>query len=254
LALFTFGAKSKNMILKDKSKRIPAIVIEFVNLIVSMAGFVPKHASLLRVLTFGASLVFSFYLTANYAGHSTLGIIYFIAGEIFYLGFIFLVLSKNGLRHWFIKYWKSEQEGYLAFEAILGIAFFHNAASLSFLASATPGHLFPFISREILLIIVILMTAAGFIIKIWSARIVSIDIYYWKDMFLGRKICEFVVTGPYKFLSNPMYGIGQLSAYSLAVWYQSEIGLAAAFINQCLVFTFYYTVEKKFINRVYLKK
>jgi protein-S-isoprenylcysteine O-methyltransferase Ste14 len=82
--------------------------------------------------------------------------------------------------------------------------------------------------------------------------VVSIDIYYWKDMFLGKKITEFVVTGPYKFLSNPMYGVGQLQAYALAIWYGSETGLMAAFVNQFLIFTFYFTVEKKFINRVYL--
>ncbi|TSA34984.1 MAG: hypothetical protein D4R64_10725 [Porphyromonadaceae bacterium] len=91
-----------------------------------------------------------------------------------------------------------------------------------------------------------------FFIKIWSAKVVSIDIYYWKDMFLGKKITEFVETGPYKFLSNPMYGIGQLQAYALAIWYGSEIGLLAALINQVLIFSFYFTVEKKFIKRIYL--
>ena len=83
---------------------------------------------------------------------------------------------------------------------------------------------------------------------------VSIDIYYWKDMFLWKKITQFVITGPYKFLTNPMYGIGQLPAYALAVWYRSETGLIAAFVNQLLIFTFYYTTEKKFIKKVYLNK
>jgi protein-S-isoprenylcysteine O-methyltransferase Ste14 len=96
------------------------------------------------------------------------------------------------------------------------------------------------------------MTAAGFIIKIWSAKVVSIDIYYWKDMFLGRKICEFVKTGPYRFLSNPMYGLGQLPAYALGIWYGSWIGLLAAFVNQLLIFSFYLVAERSFIRRVYL--
>jgi protein-S-isoprenylcysteine O-methyltransferase Ste14 len=93
---------------------------------------------------------------------------------------------------------------------------------------------------------------AGFLIKMFAAKVVSIEIYYWKDMFLGRKICDFVVSGPYKYLSNPMYGFGQMQAYAAALWYGSGYGLLAAFLNQCLIFTFYFMVEKKFIERTYL--
>ena len=91
-------------------------------------------------------------------------------------------------------------------------------------------------------------------IGIPKSAVASGGIYYWKDMFLGRKICEFVVTGPYKYFSNPMYGIGQLPAYAAAIWYGSKHGLIAAFVNQCLIFSFYFLIEKKFIKRVYLTK
>jgi len=223
-------------------------------LIVSMAGFVPKHATIPRVIAIGLSVVFSWFMTHTYPENPTLGIIYFAISEVLYLGFIFLVLSKNGFRHWFIKKWGNEQDGYLAFEAVLGFAFFHNAAGITYIASSNPGHLFDFMSKDLLLGIVIALSLIGFVIKVWSAKVVSIDIYYWKDMFLGKKVCEFVVTGPYKFLSNPMYGIGQLQAYAFAIYYESTIGLLAAFINQLLIFTFYFTQEKKFIKRVYLNE
>jgi hypothetical protein len=49
-----------------------------------------------------------------------------------------------------------------------------------------------------------------------------------------------------------MYGIGQLQAYATAIWYGSSYGLLAAFVNQVLIFLFYYLVEKKFIKRVYM--
>jgi len=217
-----------------------------------MAGFVPKHATLPRVIAITISITFSYLLAFNYQDNNTIGVIYFLVSEVLYLGFIFLVLSEHGYRHWFIKRWGNQEEGYLSFEAVLGILFFHNTASLGFIAATTHGSLFNFVDREILQIILIVMILAGFFIKIWSAKVVSIDIYYWKDMFLGKKITEFVETGPYKFLSNPMYGIGQLQAYALAIWYGSEIGLLAALINQVLIFSFYFTVEKKFIKRIYL--
>lgn len=226
-------------------------IYSYLILIISMAGFVPKHATIYRIIAITSSIAFSIYLAIYHAGNSTLGVGYFTISEILYLGFIFLVLSANGFRHWFIKRWKNEEEGYLAFEAVLGFLFFINGASLGFVTSSSPGSLFGFINKELLLVIAGSMTLAGFIIKIWAAKVVSIEIYYWKDMFLGKKITEFVETGPYKFLNNPMYGIGQLQAYAFAIWHGSAIGLIAAFINQVLIFTFYYTVEKKFIKRVY---
>jgi len=232
--------------------KIPKTIYEYAVLVISIAGFVPRHATLPRVIAIASSIVFSLLLASNYPDHGALGIVYFIISDVLYVGFIFLILSPNGYRRWFISPWKNEEEAYLAFEAILGFLFFHNGASLGYIASATPGPLFDFMGGQLLTILSALMTAGGFIIKIWSAKVVSIDIYYWKDMFLGRKITEFVVTGPYKFLSNPMYGVGQLQAYALAIWYGSATGLIAAFVNQFLIFTFYFTVEKKFIKRVYL--
>ena len=226
-------------------------VFNYVVLLISMAGFVAKHATVSRILAIGTSVAFSIYLTIYHSGNSILGLVYFAVSEVLYVGFIFLVLSAKGWRLWFIGKREDEEKGYLEFEAILGFLFFHNAASLGFIASSSPGNLAGFMSGGMIAVMAGLMALTGLIVKIWSTKVVSIEIYYWKDMFLGKKICEFVVTGPYKFLSNPMYGIGQLQAYAVALWYGSPAGLAAAFINQALIFTFYFTVEKKFIRRVY---
>lgn len=240
------------MTLNNRIKAISLLFYNYFIILISMAGFVPKHVSIPRIVTIGSSLVFSILLAYYYSDHQDIGVVYFIISEVFYIGFLFLVLSKNGFRHWFMKRWKNEDQGYLAFEAILGFLFYHNASSLGFIATSSPGDLFDFITRELLLIIVIILALTGFLIKIWAAKLVSIDIYYWKDMFLGKKISEFVASGPYKYFSNPMYGIGQLLQYAFAIWSGSLPGLIAAGINQILIFTFYFTVEKKFINRTYL--
>jgi len=70
-------------------------------------------------------------------------------------------------------------------------------------------------------------------------------------MFLGRKISDFVMTGPYRYFADPMYGVGQLQAYAITIWFGSISGLLAAFLNQCCLFSFNYLMEKKFITRVY---
>jgi len=227
-------------------------VYDFLILIISMTGFVPKHATVLRTVTMLASVAFAYYLSNYQPLNSKLAITYFVAFEVFYVGFITIALSKNGLRLWFIKTW-GEEKGYRAFEAILGFLFFHNGVSIGYIASSTPGDLFHFMPENLLWIIVAILFISGFVIKILAAKAVTIEIYYWKDMFLGRKISDFVVSGPYKYFKNPMYGLGQLQAYAMAIWYGSMYGLTAAFLNQVLIFTFYYLVEIRFINRVYIK-
>ena len=227
-------------------------IIRYIDLVISMAGYIPKHATVPRTIAFGASIAFSFYLSKFQPDNTTLAFIYFAVSEIFYIGFISAVLAKDGIRLWFMKKW-GDEEGYLVYEAILGILFFHNAIGIGYMASATAGAFSFNINEYIFLVLAGIPFIAGFIIKVLSAKAVSIDIYYWKDMFLGRKICDFVVSGPYKYFSNPMYGIGQMQAYAAAFWYGSGYGLMAALLNQALIFTFYYAFEKKFISRVYLK-
>jgi len=227
-------------------------IFQYLILLISMAGFVPKHATVLRTIVMSASLAFSFYLVKYQPHNTTFAFAYFLISEVFYIGFIMGVLSKDGYRNWFLKNWGDENKGYLAFEATLGFLFFHNALSLGYVASATEGDFSLMNNKELLFFIIMIPFVAGFLIKLMAAKVVSIDIYYWKDMFLGRKICDFVVSGPYKYLSNPMYGIGQIQAYAAAIWYGSGYGLMAALINQSLIFIFYFMFEKKFIERVYL--
>ena len=227
-------------------------IMDLIEIVISMAGFVPRNATIFRIIIMVASLGFSIYLTIYETLNPGIAIIYFLVAEILYLGFISSVLPENGLRHWFTRKWGDEKSGYRAYETILGFLFFHNGASIGYIASSSQGTLFNINDRGAIFMVLPLLIASGFIIKIWAAKVVSVDIYYWKDMFLGRRICDFAVTGPYKYFSNPMYGIGQLPAYASAIWYGSLNGLIAAFVNQLLIFTFYFLAEKKFIKRVYL--
>jgi len=226
-------------------------VYHFLILIISMAGYVTKNATIPRTIAMVSSLTFALYLGNYQPNNSNLAISYFLISEVFYLSFITVVLSKNGLRHWLIRKWGNENEAYLTYEAILGFLFFHNGISIGYIASSSPDCLFNFIQKDLLTIIVLIMFISGFMIKILAAKAVTIEIYYWKDMFLGKKISNFVIAGPYKYFKNPMYGIGQLQAYATAIWYGSKYGFIAAFLNQVLIFLFYYLVEKKFIKRIY---
>ncbi len=225
-------------------------ILKLIILGFDLSGYVIKHASIWRSIVMLSSLALSVYLGNNHTHNSDVAIYYFIASEICYILFISLVLSENGLRKRFVKKW-GEEKGYLIYEGILGFIFYHNFTSIGYVSSSSPGNLFDFVSPVILTVVVAIMFFTGFTVKVWSAWVVGVDIYYWKDMFLGKKISDFVVVGPYKYIRNPMYGIGQIQAYAVAIWYQSENGLIAAAVNQICVFSFFYMVEKPFIKRVY---
>lgn len=232
-------------------KRSLSKIRHIIVILVSMSGYVPQNANRTRTLVMTASLIFATYLSVCQFDNFRFAVSYFIISEILYFGFINTVLRKNGLRNWFIRKGRNENKGYLNYETILGFLFFHNGVSIGYISSSSPESLSPFLHGNFLTLIAVCMFITGLSIKIFAADVATVEIYYWKDMFLGRKISDFVTTGPYKYFNNPMYGIGQLPAYAIALWYGSEFGLIAAFLNQTLLFTFYYLIEKKFMKRIY---
>jgi protein-S-isoprenylcysteine O-methyltransferase Ste14 len=225
---------------------------KLIHTVLSISGFVPEHMTLVRaVFMIGSVLITIFvlpeYLQVNYA------ITYFVCSTLVYIGFIFLVLPERGLRLNLIKRF-GEEKAYLIYEGFLAFAFFHNGASLSFISQSSVGSGLNNPPALLMTVLAVILFLIGMIIKIWSAYVVGIPIYYWKDMFLGRKVSDFVVTGPYKYFRNPMYGIGQVQVYAIAIYYNSIYGLIFGAINQGLVFLFYFIAEKPFIYRTYIQQ
>lgn len=227
------------------------VIKKIVYTTLSISGFVPEHMTLMRCIFMPASVLVWVFILPDYK-NLDIAISYFVCSTIAYVGLIFLVLPEQGLRVKLIKK-LGEQRAYLYFEAFLAFAFFHNGVSLSFISQSSAGSsFFSLVSIPVTFAFFGILFTAGMGVKIWSAYVVGIPIYYWKDMFLGRKICHFVVTGPYKYFTNPMYGIGQLQVYAIAIYYHSVYGLIFGAINQGLVFLFYFMVEKPFIYRTYV--
>ena len=228
------------------------VIKKLVHTILSISGFVPEHMTWVRSVFMLGSILLTVFVLTEYL-HVNYAIAYFVGSTLVYLGFIFLVLPERGLRLKLIEK-LGEEKAYLYYEGFLAFAFFHNGASLTFISQSSVGSGFlENIPAVIVMGLVAILFAVGLVVKIWSAYVVGIPIYYWKDMFLGRKVSDFVVTGPYKYLSNPMYGIGQIQVYAIAIYYNSIYGLIFGAINQALVFLFYFAAEKPFIYRTYIR-
>ncbi len=226
---------------------------KLIHTILSISGFVPEHMTPTRYVFMLGSFFATFLLLPIFTDVN-IAIYYFICSTALYIGFIFIVLPKNGLRKKMI-YKYGEHKGYLLYEGLLAFTFYHNGVGLVYISQKSVGSGF---FTNVPVVITIGLAAIFFIIgmgtKIWSTFVIGIPIYYWKDMFLGKKVCNFVETGPYKYLSNPIYGVGQLHVYGIAIYYNSIYGLIFAAINQCLIFLFYFTVEKPFIYRKYFNQ
>lgn len=229
------------------------VIKKLVHTILSISGFVPEHMTVLRAFFMLCSVLVSVIILPKYS-NVDYAIAYFAFSTLVYIGFIFLVLPQHGLRLKLIERF-GEEKAYLYYEGFLAFAFFHNGVGLSYISQSSIGTgFFDNTSQVVIMLLVGVLFTVGMVVKIWSAFVVGIPVYYWKDMFLGRSVSEFVVTGPYKYLSNPMYGVGQIQVYAIAIYYNSIYGLIFGAINQALVFFFYFAVERPFIYRTYIQK
>src|SRR5262249_35184838 len=90
----------------------------------------------------------------------------------------------------------------------------------------------------------ILLLGVGVSISVWAARIVGLDTYYYRDLFMGPRYMSVELRGPYAFWSNPMYGGGKLAGYGVALIALSPLGLVAAALNQVTLYAFNDFVEQ----------
>lgn len=87
--------------------------------------------------------------------------------------------------------------------------------------------------------------------KLWAARTLGGDAYYWHNFFEPDAATGPVVSGPYRFLSSPMYTVGYLHTYGLALMLRSFPGIIAAGFSQAAILAFYFIVERPHFRRLH---
>src|SRR5207245_3927156 len=76
------------------------------------------------------------------------------------------------------------------------------------------------------------------------------DAYYWRNFFTPTGPVAPATTGPYRFLRNPMYTVGYLQTYGLALLVGSRFGLIMALFDQAAILVFYRRVEKPHFDKL----
>jgi protein-S-isoprenylcysteine O-methyltransferase Ste14 len=227
-----------------------------VQVLLAMAGILVDKITPLRVASYVilAALYSAIFLTQDYI-HFDLALILFVLAFVIRYAFLFSSFVKNGISD-YLKAQLGEEKGFDVYQFFTSIMFFSVAITFNLLVrkSSLLGSFFPEKYEALFYTAGITLTAIGFIVNVWSTLLVGIDIYYYKDMFLGRPVSKFKKAGPYKYLANPMYGLGQSGGYGAALFFGSATGLIGIAINQLLMFIFYFTIEKPHIEKLFGKK
>jgi protein-S-isoprenylcysteine O-methyltransferase Ste14 len=87
--------------------------------------------------------------------------------------------------------------------------------------------------------------------KLWAARTLGSDAYYWHNFFDPAHARGPVATGPYRYVSNPMYTIGYLQTFGFALITRSLPGMIAAGFAQVAIIMFYRLVEKPHFEQLH---
>lgn len=155
---------------------------------------------------------------------------------------------------WYLKQRIGDRSSTIAFNVSMGGLWVFNMAIFRMLSHFDHGSMHLSTSHALIVgVIGYIMSAVGWIVKIWASYILGVASYFYADM-VHRKPLEgstFNIIGPYKWLNNPMYGLGYVGCYGFALVHQSWMCLAMSAVMHAGVWYFNTAVEQKWVKKIY---
>lgn len=135
------------------------------------------------------------------------------------------------------------EAGFRRFRRFAALVMNNDVVSLIVLCLVTRDTIAAGPSPAVLRVTGALFVVVGLWVKFAAARQLGAPSYYWHNFFApeARPPCP---SGPYRYLKNPMYTVGYLPAYGVALLCGSWLGLWGAAFDQAAILTFYFLVEK----------
>jgi len=143
------------------------------------------------------------------------------------------------------------EAGFQRFRRIASTIMNHDALAFGLLCVFTRETLVLPVGRPVTIAVGIVLAIVGFGTKLWAARTLGGRAYYWYNFFVPQSATGPANAGPYRFVSNPMYTVGYLPTYGIALILASGPGLVAAAFAQISIMVFYLVVEKPHFERLY---
>lgn len=178
-------------------------------------------------MTLAGAIVFAFFLAARAA----------------YAGGVGWLLR----RQWHERYFTAGlgvEGGYHRFKRIASWLMNVDGAAFVALALVTAGSLDAPLPAWLRMAFGAVLCVVGSGTKLWAAKLLGSHGYHWRNFFAPNLEHEVTSEGPYRWFRNPMYTVGYLQTWGLALLLDSWPALVGAAFAQAAIMTFYFTVEK----------
>ncbi len=223
-------------------------VLRVVSTVFAMAGWRLEHLNVAWVAGSVASVSLAHVLIARADWRLTLP--YFLLTLVFYYGGNAVILRSELPVHAIARL--GEERAFRAYETLAGLMFLNQGLGVGCMAALHVPSWEQTVPAPLVLAAGAALFVVGLLVKLWATLTVGVDVYYFRDMFLGRPLAHVCHDGPYRFLRNPMYSVGQLQGYGYALLYGSLPGLVAAAAGHLLIYAFYLVAERPFVRSTYL--
>jgi protein-S-isoprenylcysteine O-methyltransferase Ste14 len=162
-----------------------------------------------------------------------------------------LALRAEERRGHFTTRWGVE-EGFRRFRRVAALIMNNDGVSFVVLCLVSARTLPADVPRAWLLVPGAVMVVGGAATKLWARAALGVRAYYWYDFFAPPSSSPArSAGGPYRFLANPMYTVGYLPLYGLALVTLSLPGLVAAVFDHAAILAFYHAVERAHFHRLF---
>lgn len=174
-------------------------------------------------------------------GWGALALGYHIASRFAYVVGVGIALTRQDREQLFTRR-DGVEAGFRRFRRMASTVMNNDGASFVLLCLVTRQSL-P-IAPVVLVSVGTFLILLGVATKLWAAARLGYDAYYWRNFFAPGPLVAPNPPGPYRYFKNPMYTVGNLHMYGVAMVVGSLPGLIAAAFDQAAIMTFYRVVEK----------
>jgi protein-S-isoprenylcysteine O-methyltransferase Ste14 len=219
-----------------------------VSTVFAMAGWRLEHLNAVWVVGSVASVYLSHVLISRADWRFTVP--YFLSTLVFYYGGNALILRSEIPGRVIARL--GEGRAFRVYETLAGLMFLNQGLGVGCMAALHVPLVEDVVPAPAFLAAGAALFAVGLVFKLWATLTVGVDVYFFRDMFLGRPLAPACEGGPYRFLRNPMYSVGQLQGYGYALLFGSLPGVVAAAAGHLLIYAFYAVAERPFVRSMYL--
>jgi len=195
-------------------------------------GFLLAHAALVPGL-----------VAVLLSGSAPVALSYAIAARLAYAGLVTVALISQDRYGWFTRRWGAEG-GFRRFRALALLLMNHDGAAFVLACWAGRGTLEIPLPGWAALAAGAVLAATGIGVKTWAARTLPDGAYTWRSFFVPPGESRWVVTGPYRWIRNPMYTVGYLQCWGLALGLRSVPGLWASGVAHAAILLVNHLAER----------